>query len=373
MEIRFFEDTNQRLSNNIREFEVKIDSSTNIKNKVKDLNQCPVCLQDVSADYKNNILKEENSKVKDLEESLHIHIKQKKEVNENLKEAKESLENLKEKDRKFDIIKIRLDSIKESSERIDDILQVKEKENDEIKKLDDRKGILLERINNLKDIENEFSLQKRELDNIQLKLKEKEIELAALRQDVKNTENIMLSLDREIETKLKIKDYLIHYGNIQEWLEKYFDNIINVMEKKIMLKVHHDFDSLFEKWFTSLVDTEELKIKLDDEFTPIIEQAGHEIDYNFLSGGEKTAAALAYRLALNQVINNLISTIKTKDLIILDEPTDGFSEAQLDRLRNVLDELNTKQTIIVSHESKIESFVQNIIRVEKRDSISVVI
>ena len=178
MEIRFFEDTNQRLSNNIREFEVKIDSSTNIKNKVKDLNQCPVCLQDVSADYKNNILKEENSKVKDLEESLHIHIKQKKEVNENLKEAKESLENLKEKDRKFDIIKIRLDSIKESSERIDDILQVKEKENDEIKKLDDRKGILLERINNLKDIENEFSLQKRELDNIQLKLKEKEIELA---------------------------------------------------------------------------------------------------------------------------------------------------------------------------------------------------
>jgi len=143
-----------------------------------------------------------------------------------------------------------------------------------------------------------------------------------------------------------------------------------VMEKKIMLKVHHDFDSLFEKWFTSLVDTEELKIKLDDEFTPIIEQAGHEIDYNFLSGGEKTAAALAYRLALNQVINNLISTIKTKDLIILDEPTDGFSEAQLDRLRNVLDELNTKQTIIVSHESKIESFVDNVIKLNKIGHIS---
>ena len=145
------------------------------------------------------------------------------------------------------------------------------------------------------------------------------------------------------------------------------------MEKKIMLKVHHDFNTLFENWFNIMVDTEELKIRLDDEFTPVIEQAGHEIDYNFLSGGEKTAAALSYRLALNQVINNLISTIKTKDLIILDEPTDGFSENQLDRLRLVLDELNTKQTIIVSHESKIESFVDNVIRLSKEGHISKIV
>jgi len=47
-------------------------------------------------------------------------------------------------------------------------------------------------------------------------------------------------------------------------------------------------------------------------------------------------AALAYRLSLNQVINNLMSTIKTRDLLILDEPTDGFSGEQLDRMRDIL-------------------------------------
>jgi DNA repair protein SbcC/Rad50 len=57
-------------------------------------------------------------------------------------------------------------------------------------------------------------------------------------------------------------------------------------------------------------------------------------------------------------------------LIILDEPTDGFSNEQLDRVRVVLDQLNLKQVIIVSHESKMEGFVDNIIRINKENHVS---
>jgi len=150
-------------------------------------------------------------------------------------------------------------------------------------------------------------------------------------------------------------------------------NLIETIEKKIMLRVHNDFNELFVKWFNILVDDENINVKLNEEFSPVIEQNGYNIDFLFLSGGEKTAGALAYRLALNQVINNLISHIKTKDLLILDEPTDGFSEDQLDRVRLVLDELDIKQVILVSHESKIESFVNNVIRLNKRDGVSEVL
>ncbi|MBI2141854.1 hypothetical protein HYU16_05575, partial [Candidatus Woesearchaeota archaeon] len=80
--------------------------------------------------------------------------------------------------------------------------------------------------------------------------------------------------------------------------------------------------------------------------------------------------ALAYRLALNKVINNLVSTIRTKDLLILDEPTDGFSTEQLDKLRDVLAQLQLPQIIIVSHEERIESFVQHVIRIQKEQHIS---
>ena len=142
------------------------------------------------------------------------------------------------------------------------------------------------------------------------------------------------------------------------------------MERQIMLRVHQDFDSLFQKWFSLLINNEQLQIKLDYEFSPQIIQNGHDIEYTNLSGGEKTAAALAYRLSLNQTINKLMSKIKTKDIIILDEPTDGFSAEQIDRMRLVLDELEVKQLIIVSHDAKIESFVDNVIRLNKQEHIS---
>jgi exonuclease SbcC len=115
---------------------------------------------------------------------------------------------------------------------------------------------------------------------------------------------------------------------------------------------------------------ESFEVQLDENFTPLIIQGESEMDYAFLSGGERTAIALAYRLALNQTINSILSNIKTKDIIILDEPTDGFSEVQLDKMREVLADLNVPQLIIVSHEQKIEGFVENLVRLRKEGNVS---
>jgi exonuclease SbcC len=136
-----------------------------------------------------------------------------------------------------------------------------------------------------------------------------------------------------------------------------------------MITLKEEFSKLFSKWFSILV-SDSLNAKLDDSFSPVIEQQDYELDYSFLSGGERTAIALAYRLSLNQVINSLLSNIKTSNLVILDEPTDGFSAQQLDKMRDVLNQLNTDQLILVSHEQKIEGFVDNIIRFTKDGGIT---
>jgi DNA repair exonuclease SbcCD ATPase subunit len=60
-----------------------------------------------------------------------------------------------------------------------------------------------------------------------------------------------------------------------------------------------------------------------------------------------------------------LSSIKTRDIIILDEPTEGFSEFQLDKLRDVLQELDVGQLIIVSHEQKVEGFVDSVVKLRK--------
>ena len=58
--------------------------------------------------------------------------------------------------------------------------------------------------------------------------------------------------------------------------------------------------------------------------------------------------------------------------MILDEPTDGFSEQQLDKMRGVFEQLTSEQLIIVSHEKKMEDFVENIINFKKENGISVI-
>jgi exonuclease SbcC len=157
---------------------------------------------------------------------------------------------------------------------------------------------------------------------------------------------------------------------MQNWLEEHFVNLMGTIEKHVMLSIYHEFNEHFQQWFNILIEDEGINVKLDEEFTPFIEQNGYETSIANLSGGERTSVALAYRLALNKVINDIIGDIKTKDILILDEPTDGFSTEQLDKVRDVLDELNLKQTIIVSHESKIEGFVDNVIRVSKEEHVS---
>ncbi|MBR9701087.1 hypothetical protein GOV11_04445 [Candidatus Woesearchaeota archaeon] len=103
-----------------------------------------------------------------------------------------------------------------------------------------------------------------------------------------------------------------------------------------------------------------------------MEQQGYEADVAHLSGGERTAVSLAYRLALVHTIQVLLPHLGTSGLVMLDEPTDGFSADQLERMRDVLRELKASQIILVSHEQQLESFVDHIIRVEKSPGGSIV-
>jgi exonuclease SbcC len=181
---------------------------------------------------------------------------------------------------------------------------------------------------------------------------------------------LVKTLEVEIDKKLKAKAKLSYLVEMQNWLENYFINLMGTMERHIMLQVYKEFNELFKTWFNILIEDETISVRLDDKFTPVIEQNGYETYVENLSGGEKTAVALSYRLALNKVINDIVVDIKTKEILMLDEPTDGFSSEQLDKVRDVLDQLNMQQVVIVSHESKIESFVDNVIMVGKEEHVS---
>ncbi|MFX1413216.1 MAG: hypothetical protein ACFFA2_05185, partial [Promethearchaeota archaeon] len=57
--------------------------------------------------------------------------------------------------------------------------------------------------------------------------------------------------------------------------------------------------------------------------------------------------------------------VKTKDLLILDEPTDGFSQEQINKMQEVFEKLDTSQMFIISHERNLDSFVTDIFNFKK--------
>ncbi len=139
---------------------------------------------------------------------------------------------------------------------------------------------------------------------------------------------------------------------------------LNAVEKQVMLNINQDFNSSFQKWFSILVEDTGKEARVDEDFTPIIEQDGYEQNISYLSGGEKTSIALTYRLALNSIVQK-VSTGMLSNLLILDEPTDGFSKEPLGKVRDILDEIQSPQVIIVSHEKELESFADQIFRITK--------
>ncbi|MDD5649881.1 MAG: AAA family ATPase [Candidatus Nanoarchaeia archaeon] len=363
----------KNLSINISEFKINKRNSEGLVSDILKLNHCPTCKQEVSDNYKNDIKNNESTKIESYDNKINelntlLDKKESEFIN-----GKKDIDFLQKQEQSYNLYKIKLENNLERKNKLEKIKLEITNLDLELEKLKEINKNLVSDLVKHKDINDDYENLRRGLELNQQEQKTAEFEKISIQ---KESENLVLNiniLEKEIKTKLEMQTKVKKYTEMQNWLEDEFSVLIENMEKQIMFKIYHDFNNLFQKWFNTLIDNDILTIKLDYEFTPIIQQNNYDIDYEFISGGERTAAALAYRLALNQVINNLITNIKTKDLLILDEPTDGFSSEQLDKIRMVLDELNVKQIIIVSHDQKIESFVDNIIRLNKNNHITSIV
>ena len=171
-----------------------------------------------------------------------------------------------------------------------------------------------------------------------------------------------------ITKQLKMKESLSEH---RIWVTDYLSPTIENIEKHVLTSLNQRFDVQFQRWFQILMEDPDLQVRVDEEFSPVIEREGYEQDFLALSGGEKTSVAMAYRLALNTLVQEVAAGGGT-NVLILDEPTDGFSKEQLLKVRDVLSELKCPQVILVSHERELEAFADHVYRVERSNGVSTV-
>ena len=281
-----------------------------------------------------------------------------------------------------------LDKLKEYNRSQKDLENVKyqfKKNFDKIKENEGNIGVLTAEINSLKQNLVTFQAKLDELKNIPNEIAEvkfnyqkTEEEFQEVKAKIVETKTLTEKLQEdiskvkdEINKKESLKKQLDKFNDYHIWLNDYLIPTLSLIEKHVMQKRYEEFNSDFQKWFSILIEDISKTAKIDEEFTPIVEQDGFEQDINYLSGGEKTSVALAYRLALNNIVQK-VSTGMKSNLLILDEPTDGFSREQLYKVREILNELDCPQVIIVSHERELGSFADNVFKVEKIDGNSCV-
>ncbi|MEM3932746.1 MAG: SMC family ATPase [Thermoplasmata archaeon] len=330
-----------------------------------------------------------------------------KQINEKIKEKEEEISSLNERASKLKLEVEKIDEIKKYIKEINDkkkkLREIKKKIDEYEEKMkhyneeENEINILKEKINlnekNRDELIKKLDEIKIEITNLEPKIEEhkkKNEELKTLNETMerikKEKENIITEKTK-IETQINEKRKLLDeykteleekkralklsekYTEYARWIKEIFIPGLEEIERIVFEMKRREFNNLFTDWFYVLVDDPTKSARVDEDFTPIVEQDGYVQELDYLSGGERSAISLAYRLALNSLVRETMGKSK-ENLLILDEPTEGFSTVQVNKFPNILNKIDCDQIIVVSHEEIIETMADHVIRIKKENGIS---
>jgi len=135
------------------------------------------------------------------------------------------------------------------------------------------------------------------------------------------------------------------------------DKLVENVEKHVSLEMIQEFRRIFYTVLNTLMQGQPVEVKINDDFTiePKIRIGEKTFLVSSLSGGQGIAISLAYRLALNATVR-AYSPYLRKTVLILDEPTTGFSRELVVRLGEVLRRIGELegQVIVVTHDEALK-------------------
>jgi len=246
---------------------------------------------------------------------------------------------------------------------------------DELKRREGEIEKLKGEISHLREEMERIKYSREEYERVQRLLVEVERKLQSLKTErgekVKRVEEIEAEMEKKEKELVEAEKELEFYSKMRDfnqWMRSEFIPALDDIEKLRMLTINEEFRRLFENWFFELLGESDYDATIDEEFKPIVRYQKFDMPLGTLSGGERTSVALAYRLALNTMVKRILGL--DTNLLILDEPTDGFSKDQLYKLKDIFEKMDTDQIIIVTHEEELRSLADRVFRVEKIDGVS---
>jgi len=332
-------------------------------------NRCPLCLQTLTAEYKNNLMQriqEENNDRKKTTSQLQHDIEELQQIKT---KANTTFSNLQMLAPRIDELKTR---INEESQTLAEL----SKEFEEKQRLENELRIQLE---TARTEISKFDMSKLEAARVQREQAFRQYYF--LESELRTKENRKKDLIKRLD---EMKERI---DQAQQKIER-MEKIVKVVEiiggirnayRSIQPKLRSEFVKVLRNFVQQVLDSliggeaPLINVLIDETYTPYVKSESNvEREVSNLSGGERTLLAFAYRLGLGQLIMQS-RTGHGLSMLLLDEPTEslGREDGSIDRLAEAISRFKAiEQIIAVTHSEAFAEKAEHVVRLEKEVGVS---
>ena len=365
---------NWKLINSIKNREEILAKNTQLETKIENENSEKDIIE---RDKIKNILNEDIERGKELKEKIEeklLEVKElslkEKEIRDSIEENKPALVKYQELSEEVEKYETLLNSLKESNELyLENYKKALEKESLEVEKerlkeKESQEEKVLESLReNLLKLENSIiSLNKGELEKIQVEKDEKVAEirekLGGINGEIKNL-NDKLAKIKEHENIIKDKKKNLERLKMKLELTKAFRERIKSMGKEVSKNMLKEIEILATENFRKITGRGEKVIWSNedkDKYSVYLSGDRGELRFEQLSGGEQVAVAISIRGAMSELFTE-------SRFSIFDEPTNNLDSERRKSLADSIGEIlkNLEQSIIVTHDDTFREMAQKVI------------
>jgi len=331
--------------------------------------KCPLCLQDLTGEYKKSLL-----------ERLH---EENAERERTLGELQKNLDELERLRSVLDPIVLNLQSLAPRMEEMKGrVAEEHESLNNlsvEFEEKQQQEKMFRDQLSTVRSEMIKFDIA--ELETARKLRDETFTEYSNLKHRLETVENRKKDLTSRMDD---LKERLDHAQKKVERMEK-IKELLGVMDgirgayRSIQPRLRSEFVTYLQRVVQQVLESlvgeagPTLMVKIDETYSPIVRsEEGFERDVSNLSGGERTLLAFAYRIGLGQLIMQS-RTGHGLYTLLLDEPTEslGREDGSVERLAEAISRLKAiEQIIAVTHSEAFAEKAEHVIRVEKEAGVS---
>ncbi|MGC8975267.1 MAG: AAA family ATPase, partial [Thermoprotei archaeon] len=327
---------------------------------------CPLCKQSITREHGEELVKERNRKMREVAIGLVPLIKElwaKKLLQLKLSNKKEEIEKMRnELSKRQEEILRELRGVDAGILRLNQVIELR----DEISRLEQEVSRKTKILEELSIAEKEFKNLSKRIDDLRNelnKVKESEVDyskrLGEVSEQIINLESKLREYSELSNELRELESRASFLAKISEYLINHVYKGVETIENFARSLAHEKFSEYFHEYFARLLEDQELVEASVRDFKPSVRVRASSLverEISQPSGAQLTALGLAYRLALNRVVRDLSRELKDS-VLIMDEPTLGFSPERVEKLRELIEFIGSDsgraQVILVTHDEKL--------------------